>query len=70
MALSDAYRDIKRLSQIVDVLFKYELGFIISSLHLKSLLPISKRTRKESFNQNQSMPRSLRLAMEELGASC
>lgn len=69
MALSDAYKDIKRLSQIVDVLFKYELGFIISSLHLKSLLPISKRTRKESFNQNQSMPRSLRLAMEELGAT-
>ncbi len=69
MEMAKTYRDVKRLRQIVDVLFKYELGYVIERLNLKSLLPIKHRTRKEKFSKDFSKPRNLRLAFEELGAT-
>src|SRR3989344_4010264 len=69
MGLAKTYKDVKRLDQVVNTLFKYELGYLVESLKLKSFLSISKRTKKESFEYNQSMPKCLRLAMEDLGAT-
>src|SRR3989344_8080504 len=69
MGLGKTYKDVKRLSQIIDVLFKHELGYIIDKLKLKPLLPVSKRIKNEKFEPNSLMPKHLRLAMEELGAT-
>jgi len=69
MGVAKAYKDIKRLDHVVNILFKHELGYIIDSLKLKSLLPVSKRTRSEKFAPNPSMPRALRLSMEDIGAT-
>lgn len=69
MSIAKTYTDIKRLDHVVNILFKHELGYVIDSLRLKSLLPVSKRTRNEKFAPNQSMPRALRLSMEDLGAT-
>src|SRR3989344_5758436 len=69
MGLAKTYTDAKRLNQIIDVLFKHELGYFIDKLKLKSQLPVGKRLKKEYFEPKSSMPKHLRLALEELGAT-
>lgn len=68
MGLGQTLRDIKRLNQIVDVLFKVELGYFIEKLKLKSHLSLGKRFKKQEF-KNKNLPAKLRVAMEELGGT-
>jgi len=68
MGLGQTLRDIKRLNQIVDVLFKVELGYIIEKLKLKSHLSFGNRFKKQEI-KNKNLPARLRMAMEELGGT-
>ncbi|MEM4244972.1 MAG: AarF/ABC1/UbiB kinase family protein [Candidatus Nanoarchaeia archaeon] len=66
MGLGQTLRDIKRLNQIVDVLFKLELRHIIDRLKLTSYLSLGKRFKKQQQKNKEDMPVRLRMAMEEL----
>ncbi|MFH1456064.1 MAG: AarF/ABC1/UbiB kinase family protein [archaeon] len=60
----------KRLKQIVEVLFSKELGFVIERLKLKTHLTLSKKIQQSKFkNKPKSMSITLRQVMEELGAT-
>lgn len=70
MSLAQTYKDFKRLQQIVNVLFKQELGYFINKLNLKSHLSFKERLQATKFTKpKDSMPKRLRLAMEELSGS-
>ncbi|MBI4447474.1 AarF/ABC1/UbiB kinase family protein [Candidatus Woesearchaeota archaeon] len=67
MALFQTYKDIKRLKQISDVLFKHGLGYVLERIHLKTYLTFHKKVQASKFTQPISVPVRLRSAMEELG---
>jgi len=70
MGLAQTYKDFKRLKQIANVLFKQELGYFVNKLNLKSHLPFKKRLQVTKFvKPKDSIPRRLRLAMEDLSGS-
>ncbi len=69
MNLSKGYKDIKRLRQIVDVLFKNELGYVIDRIKLKAHLPFHKRLERKRFEKPSSVPIMLRRSMEELSGA-
>ena len=70
MSLSQSYKDLKRLKQIANVLFKQELGYFVSKLKLKSHLSFKKKLQPTKFVKPQdSMPKRLRRSMEELSGS-
>lgn len=70
MGLSQTYKDFKRLQQIANVLFKQELGYFVDKLNLKPHLPFGKRLQLTKFAKpKDTIPKRLRLAMEELGGS-
>jgi len=70
MSWTQTYKDFKRLQQISNVLFKQELGYFVAKLKLKHNLPFQKRVQPKKFIKPEgSLPRSLRIAMEELGGS-
>ena len=59
-------KTIKRLRQLVDVLFKHEMHFLIEKLGLRKYLPILKRfSVKENIIETQ--PSTIRKIFEELG---
>ena len=60
-----AYRDLRRLRQIVGVLLKNELGYYVEKMQLKHHVPGRMRTYKT--DKPNSMPYRLRNAFEELG---
>ncbi len=70
MGLSQTYKDFRRIQQIANVLFQQELGYFVDKLDLKSQLPFRKRLQLMKFAKpKDSVPKRLRLAMEELGGS-
>lgn len=70
MGLAQTYKDFKRLQQIANVLFKQELGYFVNKLKLKPHLPFKKRLQANKFlKPKDSVPRRLRLAMEELSGA-
>ncbi|MFH1211184.1 MAG: AarF/ABC1/UbiB kinase family protein [archaeon] len=68
MGLGQTLRDIKRLNQIADVLFKVEMGHVIERLNLKSYLSFGNRLKKKQPKKN-NLPVKMRMAMEELGGT-
>src|SRR3989344_5218598 len=60
-----AYRDLRRLRQIVGVLLKNELGYYVEKMQLKHHVPGRMRTYKT--DKPNSIPYRLRNAFEELG---
>lgn len=61
--------DIKRLRQILNVLFKYGFGYLIKGIKLKHVLSPHKKVMKHKFKKTESDPARLRLAFEELGGT-
>ncbi|MFH1332023.1 MAG: AarF/ABC1/UbiB kinase family protein [archaeon] len=68
MSIAQTLRDIKRLNQIVDVLFKVELGYLIDRLKLRSHLSFGKRFKKQK-TKDKNLPARIRMAMDELGGT-
>ncbi|MBU2634113.1 MAG: AarF/ABC1/UbiB kinase family protein [Nanoarchaeota archaeon] len=66
MSITQTFKDINRLRQIANVLFKHELGYIVEKLDLKHQLPFSKRVKLRKISPPSSLPKHLRLSMEEL----
>ncbi len=62
-------RDIKRLEQILGVLFKHELGFLIEKIKLKHFLPLHKRLQQNKFEKINTQPERIRKILEELGGT-
>ncbi|MFH1398640.1 MAG: AarF/UbiB family protein [Candidatus Woesearchaeota archaeon] len=61
MSFVKEVKDIKRLKQIIQVLFKYEFGYILHKTPLAIHLPRKTKTK--------SNPANLRIAFEELGGA-
>ncbi|MBL7147523.1 MAG: AarF/ABC1/UbiB kinase family protein [Nanoarchaeota archaeon] len=68
MSLNQTFKDLNRLRQIVDVLFKHEMSFLIEKLKLKPQLHITKRIRLKK-EQPESLQHHLMLAMQELSGA-
>lgn len=62
-------RDIKRLEQILNVLFKYEMGYFIEKLKLKHFLSLHKRLQSNKFEKKETQPETMRKILEELGGT-
>jgi len=68
MSLVKTFKEISRLNQIVNVLFKNELHLIIDKLKLKKHLPVNKQL-KIKLQQKSELAKRLRLSMEELSGA-
>jgi len=69
MSIIEKIGDIKRFDQIINVLFKYEMGFFVEKLRLKDRLSLHQRLQKEKFKQRVTQPETLRKIFEELGGA-
>ncbi|NQV09103.1 hypothetical protein HQ529_04590, partial [Candidatus Woesearchaeota archaeon] len=67
--ISQDIEDIKRLEQILNVLFKHEMGYVIEKLNLKHLLSIHKRMQSKKFEEKETQPERIRKILEELGGT-
>ncbi len=61
--------DFNRLKQILNVLLKYEFGYLIKNIRLESVLLFHKKAQKHGFKRVAGNPQRLRLAFEELGGT-
>ncbi len=70
MKFRRAYRDIRRVKDVVNVLFKQGLGYSIGQMNLTSHLPFRSRIKKEEFEKKKiPFQERLRKAMEGLGGT-
>jgi len=69
MTFINNIKDLKRVSHIVNVLFKHGLGFFIEELQLKYHLPFVKKLMKHKFKKPEAPEVQLRKAMEEIGGA-
>ncbi|MFH1209465.1 MAG: AarF/ABC1/UbiB kinase family protein [archaeon] len=70
MSILQTFKDIGRLRQIVNVLFKHELGYLIQKLNLRHHLTLQDRIELRKQNDfPDSLPIHLRKAMEELSGT-
>ena len=70
MSVMQALKGVNRLKQIVNFLFKEELGFIIHKLGLKSHLKFEHQLKKGEFQKPiTSLPARLRRVMENAGGA-
>ncbi len=70
MGFKQVFNDIDRVRHIVAVLLKYELGFFVDKLGLKSHLTFGERFNRKAFQQKASLnPEKLRKMLEELGGA-
>ena len=53
-------RNIKRLKEIIQVLFKYELGFLLERLNLRSHLSLKERLKVAMFEETETQPEKVR----------
>ena len=58
-------RDIKRLEQILNVLFKHEMGLVIEKIKLKHFLPLHKRIQPKKFEKIETQPERIRKVLED-----
>ncbi len=64
-----ALRNVRRLSQVVNVLFKHGFGYVIHELDLKWHLPLAKRALFHKFAPQDTLPVNVRKVFEELGGA-
>lgn len=69
MSILQTLRDIRRLRQITNILFKQGLGYFIEKAQLKGYLAFRRRVLVEKFEKPEAIPVRLRKAMEELQGS-
>lgn len=70
MSFQQVFNDMDRVRHIVSVLFKYELGFLVDRLGLKSYLTFGERFRRATFRQEVVMkPYEFAALLEELGGA-
>ena len=70
MNLSQTFKDLNRLRQLVDILFKHELGYLIEKFDLKHHLTFSKRTQlRKQLKPEEILPKHLRLVLEDMGGA-
>ena len=69
MNVFTSLRDLKRIKNIVSVLFKHEFGYFIERLDLKKYLRFNRKIQQAKFSEQTLTPKRFRLAMEELGGS-
>lgn len=62
-------RTLRRLQRIVDVMLKYELGFVVDKLKLIHLLPIRSRVNSEKLKEIKTKPVKIRKLFEDLGGT-
>ena len=68
MRIKKEVTDFSRLKQIVNVLFKYEFGYLLHGIKLTHILPFHKKNKKHKFKKSDN-PEKLRKAFEELGGA-
>ncbi len=69
MTFAQSFRDLKRISRVVNVLFRNGLGYFIREFNLKLHLPFSKKLAIHKFRKPAMPEVMLRKSMEELGGS-
>ncbi len=62
-------RDIKRISHVINILFRNGLGFVVENLDLKYHLPFPKRLLRHKYKKPVEPQVRLRKALEELGGT-
>ncbi len=62
-------KDIRRFEQILVVLVKNELGFLVDKIKLKHFIPTHIRIQKHKFKERGTNAVRIRKALEELGAT-
>jgi ubiquinone biosynthesis protein len=69
MTIGEKIGDLKRFDHIINVLFKYEFGYLLKKLSLKDRLTLNQRLQKEKFDEKKTQPYKLRKIFEELGGA-
>ncbi len=69
MSIGEKIGEINRFDQILNVLFKNEMGFLIEKLRLKDRLTLHQRLQKEKFKETTTKPEMLRRIFAELGGA-
>lgn len=69
MGFSESFRDLKRISHVVNVLFKNGMGYFISEFNLKLHLSLPKKLALHRFAKPDKPEERLRKSMEALGGS-
>jgi len=69
MTVFRSIKNFQRFEHILNVLFKYELGYVIHKLNLKHHLPLHKRLQRAKFEEKDDGPEKLRMVFEELGGA-
>ena len=69
MTITQNIQDVKRFHQVLYVLFKNEMGLLISKMRLKEYLTLQERLEKEQLLKLNTQPVRIRMVLEELGAS-
>ncbi|MBI2565158.1 AarF/ABC1/UbiB kinase family protein [Candidatus Woesearchaeota archaeon] len=67
--MASKFRDLKRTTQIVRVLWKHGLGKIIYDVGLKSHLPFTKKVPLKVYDLPKDLPDKIRAVFEELGGA-
>ena len=66
----DESPNLKRLNEIIKVLYDYKFGYIAEKTKLKSKIPFKGKSKYESIEElDSSLPARIRLALQELGTT-
>ncbi|MBI2546516.1 AarF/ABC1/UbiB kinase family protein [Candidatus Woesearchaeota archaeon] len=69
MTMQQNIQDLKRFQQLLYVLFKNEMGLLISKMRLKDHLTLQERLEKDKLARLDTQPVRIRMVLEEMGAS-
>ncbi|MFH1849648.1 MAG: AarF/UbiB family protein [archaeon] len=69
LAIAKNIRDIKRLDQVLNVLVKNELGWLVAKLNLTGKLSFRARVKKSAFRETDTQPYRIRKVLEDLGGT-
>jgi ubiquinone biosynthesis protein len=69
MNISQDFRNLKRVEEILSALVKYELGHFVDLLKMKHIIPAHLRIRKNNYIKKETDPKTIRQIIEELGGS-
>jgi len=70
MSFKRAFREIKRIREITNLMFKEEMGYVVEKLNLKHNLGVAKQVKLAAFEKPITAPAiRIRRIMDELGGS-